>query len=103
MTQPCLEYMVALTTSTRTPVVCWKNANVACVPFKVFNLRVYLCDTRAQLSIHGPEHEPFVRHMDDVTLPKSFREVHGLHLCILSVEEHVQILGDQWIVLEARQ
>lgn len=63
-------------------------------------MHIYLSGNRVRLSIRSPKNKTFISHVEDVTLPKSIREVHGLLLGTICVENHVQILSNKWIVLE---
>lgn len=68
----------------------------------MFLMHIYLSGDRVHLSIRSPKNKMFISHVEDVTLPKSIREAHGLQLGTICVENHVQILSNQWIVLEVQ-
>lgn len=101
MAKPFLEYTVLLNTSTGTPFICWKShfSDMHHV-LHMFLMHIYLSGNRLHLSIRSPKNKTFISHVEDVTLPKSSREAHGLQLGTICVENHVQILSNQWIVLE---
>lgn len=66
----------------------------------LLNVQVHIYLSGLHLPIRSPKHKPLVCHLQDITPPKSFREAHGLQLGTMCVEDHIQIVRNQWIVLE---